>query len=268
MKKFLLILILAASSLSVKAQKATIVQTDGMPAPANLKIDGKPNEWDTKLMTYNAATGFYYTMANDANFLYIVIRAKDQDIINRLLSGGLTVSAGGAGDSENGQVGFTFPISTNRSVYFDFRDAKRGVKGKALDSMIMDFNSLLQVNYKWIKVNGLPELGNTVSIYNDVDLKAAHTLDTKSVYTCELAIGLKYFGLTAGTDTKFKYHMTVNGSQARFLEPPSVNPTVPRNSDLYGKAAVENIAYQNQARFRNLILRYPTDFWGEYRLAK
>lgn len=268
MKKLLLLQLFAISLTTALGQKLPKVQTEGLRAPANIKVDGKPAEWGGKLMAYNPAAGFYYSMANDDEFLYILIQAKDQDVINRLLSGGVTFDLGkGKGGSEGEPVGFTYPISLNRGIYFDFRDAKRGVSAKVLDSMITDFNALLQINYKWIRVTGLPELGRTVSIYNDVNLKVAQTLDSKSVYNCELAIALKYLGVPADAGTKFNYHIVVNGSSARFAEPPSRTPVVPRNSDLYSKIAVEYDAYQNQARFRNLALRYPTDFWGEYSLV-
>jgi len=52
------------------AQKLPEVQTVNLRAPAGIKIDGKPTEWDSKFQAYNKSTNAFYTIANDDDNLY------------------------------------------------------------------------------------------------------------------------------------------------------------------------------------------------------
>ena len=74
------------------AQKLPNMQTANVPAPANIKIDGKANEWNNQFQAYNKATSVFYTVANDDDHLYLAIQAADIVIVEKILSGGITIN--------------------------------------------------------------------------------------------------------------------------------------------------------------------------------
>lgn len=83
LKRSTAILILSGASIA-QAQKLPKVQTTGIKAPVDIKIDGKPTEW-TQFEAYNNATDFYYTFSNDNDNLYLAVQATDYRIIQKLL---------------------------------------------------------------------------------------------------------------------------------------------------------------------------------------
>src|ERR1700679_721966 len=82
------------------AQNLPNVQKVSLRVPGNVKIDGKPTEWDNTFRAYNYNTNIFYTMANDDDNLYLVVKATDADIINKIVGGGtvLTISKTGNKD--------------------------------------------------------------------------------------------------------------------------------------------------------------------------
>lgn len=81
-----------SAATSLNAQKLPNKQEISLGAPANVKIDGKMNEWGDQLQAYNKATLIYYTIANDADNLYLVVRIENPDIINKAISGAITLT--------------------------------------------------------------------------------------------------------------------------------------------------------------------------------
>jgi hypothetical protein len=79
-------------SLALHAQKLPNVQTISLRAPAGVKIDGKTKEWNNRFQCYNHATSLFYTIANDDENLYLVIKAIDRDICKKIIGGGITLT--------------------------------------------------------------------------------------------------------------------------------------------------------------------------------
>src|SRR5476651_1300472 len=93
MKYFsLIIVLLLSATTTLTAQKLPGKQLVSLKAPANIKIDGKMTEWGESLQAYNKSTLIYYTMANDADNLYLVVRIENPDIINKAISGAITLT--------------------------------------------------------------------------------------------------------------------------------------------------------------------------------
>src|SRR5476651_1276857 len=85
---FLFILV----SFAATAQKLPAVQQISLRTPDNLRIDGKPTEWNNKFQAYNSRTDFYYTIANNDNNLYVIIQTPIPDVIRRIMNGGVSLT--------------------------------------------------------------------------------------------------------------------------------------------------------------------------------
>src|ERR1700744_4044819 len=78
-------------TIATKAQKIQSIQNNAFRAPDNVKIDGKANDWDQSFQAHNTSVDLFYTIANDDDNLYLVARATEQDVINRMANGGLSL---------------------------------------------------------------------------------------------------------------------------------------------------------------------------------
>jgi len=253
MKKLKLILVFTTVATVSYAQKLPKVQTESVYAPINIKTDGKPTEWEGKFQAYNRATEIYYTIANNGENLYLIIQATEQDIINKIAGGGVTLSINKYGNKKDkNNISFTYPITEEKPAPRFLLAGKRQVNlsPKEIEDMIVRYNTTLEQNFKWIKVNGIQSLGEMVSIYNQDGIKAAGLFDKNKHYTYELSIPLKYLDGLIGEASKFTYHMVVNGRKQQITFDAMPGQRVP--------PMIEKM--QQMAE--------PTDFWGEYTLAK
>ena len=57
------------------AQKLPKIQDVNQRAPSNMKIDGKPAEWNDQFLAYNTNVEVFYTLSNDDKNLYLALRA-------------------------------------------------------------------------------------------------------------------------------------------------------------------------------------------------
>src|SRR5687767_12642480 len=100
--KLALCCILCGSQLITSfAQKLPELQTDGLRAPVTVKIDGKLDEWGS-LPAYNKRVNVFYSISNDDENLYLVIKSDNSIIISKIMQGGIafTVSTSGKKEKE------------------------------------------------------------------------------------------------------------------------------------------------------------------------
>src|ERR1700761_3519140 len=119
-----IIILAAIIPFVVSAQKQPQVQEISMRAPDKVKVDGKMNEWpspflspqktDGYLNAYNSSSRVFYTVANDDNNLYFVIRGLGSGVANKMLAGGLVVTISHLIDRKRTKaadnVVITFPV--------------------------------------------------------------------------------------------------------------------------------------------------------------
>lgn len=205
------------------------VQKQTLLAPRNVKIDGNPIEWGNKYMARNHY--IFYSMANDANNLYLVVHINDRNAIQKVLFGGITliielpkpkgsdqkendpnvILKFPAGDDMYRQVDSCFSLFTASGLYNDILDTLITRKSKR-DSIAMTLNSHLGNVFKVIGVSGIREIEEPIeSIYNTDGLKVAARFNGHLEYTCELAIPLKFLGTAINSGAKFKYSIKENG---------------------------------------------------------
>jgi hypothetical protein len=252
----------ALATLTATAQKLPNKQTTGLHAPSNIKIDGKDAEWHNQFQAYNNATEVYYTMANDNDNLYFTVQATDPTIINRIMSGGISLTLQKtAKKDDKSAISITYPV-IETSLYFSLRRKKNAVEdttAKTADSVMKRNNALIAKNCKWIRVTGLPGVDTLTSIYNLNGIKAAGLFNDKKIYTCEFAIKIGLIKTAMEGGQKINYHVRLNGSKAPVSF--SIVSSTPGN---------EAVAQQMVDRMNALGAQQaaPTDFWGEYTLVK
>jgi len=234
----------------------------GIRAPSNVKVDGKDTEWHNQFQAYNSATEVFYTMANDNENLYLSIQATQPDIINKIMSGGITFTIQKTTKKdEKNSINITYPVTEN-TPYFSLRKKKNAVEdttAKTADSVMKRNNALIAKSCKWIRVTGIPGVDSLTSIYNVNGIKAAGLFDNKKVYTCEFSIKLEQLKLAIASGQSFNYHIRLNGSKT-----PVMFTAV---SASQGNEAVMQ-QFIEKVNAMGIQQAAATDFWGEYRLVK
>jgi hypothetical protein len=266
---YIICIFLLGASQSSMAQNISKIQTKSIKAPVNIKIDGKINDWNNRFEAYNKSTGFFYSIANDDNNLYLIIQAVDPLIEKKILRAGVTVSLRGFEQGKN-WFKLTFPLldedmASGIGVYLsedNLKEIKNGEK-KGADSLLKLMNNRLALYANKIGASGTVLLEDSViSIYNDKGIRAAALFDNKAALTYEIAIPLKY--LPGSADAGIDYDIKSNGIfthvKVRMLDPnanPNTAGMVVIGSSITGKTTSDI-----------QVLNSDTDFSGKYQLAK
>ncbi|MES2377824.1 MAG: hypothetical protein V4553_14655 [Bacteroidota bacterium] len=268
----LILVFLGVTGLSA-AQKLPNKQETALRAPAKVKVDGDAAEWGDKFQAYNKATEVYYTMANNDGNLYLTVRATNSIIINKIMSGGISLAIDQTGKkNDKGTPSITFPVlegggrlnfgvinKASSTIGEDKAAVDRMESGKMKpnDSVAFAYNKRLGDNAKLVMVTGVKGIDTLISIYNDTGIKARQLFDGNMAYTYELAVPLKYLGLDIKNQQKFAYHITLNGNSIL----PKKNATAVNIGGGEGGILELKVMAFNQSSA-------PTDFWAEYTLAQ
>lgn len=267
MKPVLIILLAILFFADSYAQKLPNIQQGSLRAPANVKIDGKITEWGQQLSAHNSATDLAYSMANDDKKLYLVIQAKDPDVINRIASGGITLSFREKNSPKENEISIQYPVLKNRSnLFFRLRGGKNSVPDttlRAADSTMRVNNKTLGNLAKWVKVGGIKDL-DTLSIYNETGIEAASRFDLKKVLSIEIASPLSMINSKINSARKFTYRLRVNGGTPIAM---TFGPITGSTLDAEGQAKLM-ASMTASADAVNARLSASTDFSGDYTLAK
>ena len=171
---------------------------------------------------------------------------------------------------------------------------------KLVDSFIVFFNKELFVKAKDIRISGLTGITDTlISIYNPQGIKAAAQIDNKRIFVCELSVPLTYLDLSLNLKKPFVYNIKLKGMNPDVTSSDALGTALGAqrgeilNKTAYGFRSNNKIMFStpqivgigssttvsfpqndglfviegpNAARAQNLIM--PTDFWGDYTLAK
>lgn len=239
---------LLITALAANAQKLPGKQEASLRAPADMKTDGKLTEWGGKLQAYNNATEIAYTISNDDNKLYLTIQCKLRDVVDKILRGGVSITVNHIIKKNDPEaVTVTYPVlrgadmSAATNMFARATNVKNDPAGGAVP--FAELNAVLEAKSKLINISGIKDIKDpAISVYNEEGIKAASLFDKDLIYTYELAIPLKYLNLPA---TAFSYHLKINAPD----ETPMRHDGPPAPPMLVTSTA-------------------PTDFWGEYTLAK
>ena len=264
MKKTLLVLFIALLFDNAYAQKLPAKQQASVRIPANVKIDGKATEWNNQFQAYNNATDLYYTLANNSDDLYLIIKTKNRYAYTKIIEKGLTLSIKNPKTGKD--VNFTFPNRIgNGSITSKFSLAMVRSSDKVSEREIAGYNKTLADKHKFIKVEGVAGVDSLVSIYNEKGVRAAELLDINKFYTLEMSISIKLMDLLVTNVSKISYHIKIN-PMSEDLRPVDVNEV--RYPDGSGVAPERRDAVFAEMTATNIKMYGGTDFKGEYILAK
>jgi hypothetical protein len=234
----------------VNAQKLPRVQAGNMHVPSNVKIDGNITEWG-QFQAFNKATDINYSVANDNENLYLVVQATIPDVISRILNGGITVSVVPSGKKDDkGAPNISYPVSAPGNKVSIYLRNKSTINA---DSLMNIKNRAMETKHKIIRTSNITGVDTLISVYNTDNIRVAERFDSNLYYNYELAIPLKYLGITASNAAKFAYHIKINEVEQSEIE-------ITRDAQ---QRVIRVVAS------RNSVTGQPaTDFWGEYTLAK
>lgn len=255
-------------SVFANAQQLPNIQPGGLRAAANIRVDGKTNEWSGKLQAYNTAIQASYTVSNDDNRLYLTLYATKKEVINKIINGGISFTVNkNARKSVIGGTTVTYPvfnrddrpfINANALALIDKESADANHKA---DSLMNTFNNTFSSKAKTIRLSGLKDLDTLISVYNKDGIKARGAFDSKLFFTYELSIDLKLLEMSSSEHTKFIYDIRLNEVDIDYV--PGME--IARNDEGFiTKIFVSNPQLANS--FASALST--TDCWGEYTLVK
>ena len=255
---------------SAHAQKLPNVQLVSLRAPANVKIDGKLTEWG-ELKAYNKTCEIFYSIANDNENLYLTVQATDEQIIGKIVGGGIAFTINNSGNKKgktDAVVTFPLYVEGKSNPYLmlgSIKEIKRDAANSSflLDSLKNSANNKIKSSFKFIGTSGLKDINaEAISVYNTEGISVAAMLDDKLYYNFELAVPLK---LIVGnlTPKSFTYNIRLNGPAFGGSDLKLVRDRFLTFTGRDGKNYM-----MDDASPRSWSLASPSDFWGEYTLAK
>ena len=254
-----LIFFMSIISFQSFSQKLPDIQGKGVLALLNTKVDGKDLEWNDEFKAYNKATEVFYTVTNNKDYVYLVIKAENPDVIKKIILNGITFTLFTSYyKNERNGYSFLFPKYDTRNQMLFLDVNKNSLK---TDSLLNVYNGRVTAKLKQIEINNLKtEFKETLSIYNEEQIKAASLFDKNLNFVYDLGIPIKYL---EGA-TSFKYNLKINsagnGREIKFIE--SANGTV---LSYQGADGINyNLGYSTPS---NLALSFSTDFTGFYKLT-
>jgi len=270
-KPFVFVAIFLIMNFVTNAQKLPNVQKESLRASKEIKIDGKLADWDKGFQAYNKSTSVFYTISNDDDNLYLAIQAKDPTVITKIILGGitLTIDTSDAKKNEGNNVAITFPIydKTEQPVYLVVDKQQKGeanVDNAGSNSIMMEHNKKLTGKLKLIGVKGIDEIQDSIiSIYNANGIKAAALFDDQLDYSYELALPLRYLGVTAIRPVKLNYNIKLNGAAGSGTNIQSL----PGGRGISWTGA-DGISYRSGGTPADYIITFPTDFSSDYNLIE
>lgn len=248
-------------SLTASAQKLPNKQEASLSIPANVKINGKADEWNNQYQAYNSATELKYTIANNDKNLYIIVSAEENMYVQKALSQGITISISPVTKSDN-KVSVTYPLENRAKGVFISPALKR------TDSLLKAINGKLTSQAKEMKITGIKGLtAEETSIYNEYDIQIAAAMDEKNAYTAELVIPLKYIEMEGQAGATLKYDIQLNSpaklADASVTITQSADGSMTRLSSVGSDGITRTVSIDTKT-YSTMTL--PLNFSGEYKL--
>ncbi len=179
--------------------------------PASIKIDGDLTEWGDSLRYYNDENKLYYTIANDKDNLYMVIRINDRSEQMRILGAGLTLSIDTRGRKKE-SFSVTYPIGGKPDMAPDIENQPLdGSKATQVDDRDDKMRATL-TKLRQIKVTGFKEVeSDLITTSNTYGFKAAIDFDKDGNLVYETAIPLKLFHAEDIGKNEWSFNFKING---------------------------------------------------------
>lgn len=179
------------------------------PPPTNITIDGDLNDWGDSLRYYNQDKHIKYSLANDKDNIYMVIRINDRTEQVRILNAGLTLSIDTRGKKKE-SFSITFPVGDQGGL-----TQLGGTRQDNGDLTKQDRDELMQARLtklREIRVSGFKDIeGDMITTSNTYGIKTAIDYDKDGNLVYEAAIPLKFFHVDDLTKNEWAFNFKING---------------------------------------------------------
>jgi hypothetical protein len=231
------------------------------PAPTGITIDGNCKEWGDKMTYTDEKAKVDYTLSNDKDNLYLVVKTKDPVQQSSILGAGITFTIDTKGRKKSSyQV--TFPASAadkDQSRYI-------GLSPDQMQTSVMFANK-----YGKIGIDGFKDISDEqLSTENSFDIKVAVGYDAAGYMVYEEAIPLTLFHAGDLLTKEWAFNIKLNPVQGKEKEVKSSIAQVPnskRSVDKFKKDEGRD-AFSQQGTLALIDLTPKIDFWGKFTLAK
>lgn len=186
--------------------------------PANVKVNGKLDEWGDNLSFYNADAKLNYVLANDAYNLYIAIKFDSRMQQTQVLNAGLSISINPKGKKKK-VFSLTYPYLENTTItpttMAGLRAHFKDNTGTSADREALMGAMLTKLNK--IKATGFKDLESDIlRINNTYGIKVALAYDSNGNLIYEASIPIKLFNENQPTGNAWAFNIRING-----LTPPA-----------------------------------------------
>ncbi|MCC8425193.1 hypothetical protein [Mucilaginibacter sp. UR6-11] len=169
------------------------------PAPANVTIDGSLKEWGDSLSYYNPETQLNYTLANDKDNLYLVLKTNDPIQQHGILTWGITLGIDTRGHKKS-TYSVTFPVQEQGFGNDDATDDPK---------LAISFSKL-----KRIKADGFKDVENDIfTLQNTYGFRVAMDYDKRGFLVYEEVIPLALFHADELKKNEWAFDIKINAPQ-------------------------------------------------------
>lgn len=232
-------------------------------APKTVAIDGDAKEWSDSLDYTNNTVKLNYTLANDKDNLYLVVKTKAKDIQGDILGSGVTLSID-TKDRKRSTYAVTFPVSGDDAIGYINMNADQ-IKLK-----------VQYIRFKKIKAEGFKDIDEPLLTTDNTNgIKVAITYDTNGYLIYEEAIPLNLFHAGDLISKEWAFNIKLNGLQSHIVEESHIISQeivgVPSNGSRRSSLTSDMQPNANnpfQDKTQDVQLTPALDFWGKFNLAK
>jgi hypothetical protein len=239
-----------------KSSTAQTIKNDDLVvsrwAEKPINVDGQLKDWNDSLRYSNDDTQFAFNLSNDDKTLYLAIKSKNKQNLNRILARGISFSVNTDGKKKAKET-VVFPIIERSSQQV------KPLKGQP---DIKEEQANILSRMQKIDVSGFAEiLDGSISMNNTYGIGAAAGFDSENNLVTEIAIPLQHLGITNNHES-IAILIEINGiKQPRT----AYNPNRDSRSGMYG---YPNRDYRYDRRPLVNKQNAATGFWVKSTLAK
>lgn len=175
--------------------------------PANVVIDGNLQEWGDSLSYYNDATQVNYTLANDKDHLYLVLKTNDSVEQAKILRSGVTFSIDTKARKKS-SYSVTFPMYQEENKSFGSTGADQE---KKLEAGLTKLRKIQVEGFKDVEYD-------QITIDNTYGFKVAIEYDNRGYLVYEEAIPLALLHADELKKNVWAFNIKINGQQRAALK--------------------------------------------------
>jgi hypothetical protein len=258
-------LFIAAKAQSNKSKKLPRIQLKSIKAPEKVIIDGKIEDWSVGFSAFNSNTNTFYTIANDASNLYLIIKSGNYEAMQKMLLGGVRLII----KHEKSEFKLSYPAYSKSNLNWIANwGSSVSINSPLFNNRIAD-STMKERNLtlaKRIKMIGIKEFGAETdtlhSVYNAKGIVARSRFDLEGNYIAEWSIPLSFLMSSGKKITAFEYKIELPGRTVNSMK---VNVDTERQRIFVDVPGGEG--YVIPLNSGNLTISLPTDFKGKYVLS-